>query len=245
MNIKTILVTVVIILVAGVVIYGITNNKSTIPVTDQFAEYFEERLITLGIEDIGRPIEGFDADILLRAFPGLLGRDFNNVETFEGRYSAEGDIIVFVRNQTQPISSAERTVSTQGYGTLLSNVSARLGITASTITYIDTIVSRINTSDTIEANLNQSGNAMGVQITPLEVLEDSRCPSDVVCIQAGTVRVRARLENSLGNSEQIFALNTPITTETETITLVHVNPESISTHTISPSEYRFSFEVKE
>jgi hypothetical protein len=40
------------------------------PEVDVSAKYFQERLIVLGVEDIGQPIEGFDAELLTAAFPG-------------------------------------------------------------------------------------------------------------------------------------------------------------------------------
>ncbi len=80
-------------------------------------------------------------------------------------------------------------------------------------------------------------------ISPILVLEDSRCPTDVQCIQAGTVRVRTQLQTGQGSAEQIFALNKPITTEAEIITLIEVTPTKNSKVTISPSDYVFTFKV--
>ena len=93
----------------------------------------------------------------------------------------------------------------------------------------------------LTARIHQGVSGLGIRITPLEVLEDSRCPVDVYCIQAGTVRLRATLQNSLGTSEQIFKLNTPLVTETETIVLTKVLPERHSGSQISPSDYEFIF----
>jgi hypothetical protein len=95
----------------------------------------------------------------------------------------------------------------------------------------------------IEAGLNQRATAGGVTITPRSVVEDSRCPEDVQCIQAGTVRVRAMLKSGLGLGVQEFTLNIPVTTEAETVTLVEVLPKKISTNGIQPSEYMFVFMV--
>jgi hypothetical protein len=91
--------------------------------------------------------------------------------------------------------------------------------------------------------IDQSVSGLDVKITPLQVLEDSRCPHDVQCIQAGTVRVRVQLTSGLGTSMQTFTLNQPITTEAETITLVSVDPQKESTVTITPKDYRFVFKI--
>ncbi len=109
-----------------------------------------------------------------------------------------------------------------------------------------TIPSQLNENGLLELNLGETGRALGVKITPKEVIEDSRCPLDVFCIQAGTVRVRAMLESGLGSGpvEQIFQLGMPITTEVEQITLVATEPTTRAGVKIEPAEYLFFFEVK-
>lgn len=96
----------------------------------------------------------------------------------------------------------------------------------------------------LQTRIDQGATGLDVKVVPLQVMEDSRCPTDVQCIQAGTVRVRALLTSGLGTAAQIFALNTPITTEAEIITLVDVTPVKVSTQSISSSEYRFTFKVE-
>jgi hypothetical protein len=97
----------------------------------------------------------------------------------------------------------------------------------------------------IEAMIDQEASTLGVKIVPLEVLEDSRCPIDVECIQAGTVRVRTLLTSGLGTAQQIFELGQAITTEAEMVTLIGVSPQPNSTEpAIEPDDYRFTFEVE-
>lgn len=96
----------------------------------------------------------------------------------------------------------------------------------------------------VVVKLNEVGSFLSVSVTPLEILEDSRCPSDVVCIQAGTVRLKALLSSGLGSGEQIFILNQPITTEAEEVTLVEVLPTPISTEEREPSSYEFHFKIE-
>ena len=102
-----------------------------------------------------------------------------------------------------------------------------------------------STPVSLEARLGQTVTALDVAITPLEVLEDSRCPSDVVCIQAGTVRIRARLASGLGEGTQEFKLGQPITTEAEEVTLVEVTPYPRASAPTKPADYLFRFEVAE
>ena len=96
---------------------------------------------------------------------------------------------------------------------------------------------------TLDAGLNEEVGGLGVSIIPLEVLEDSRCPADVVCIWMGQVRLKAMLSSGLGEAEQIFISGQTITTETEEITLSQVIPIPRSSQEIKPDDYRFRFLV--
>lgn len=93
----------------------------------------------------------------------------------------------------------------------------------------------------LEATIGQKVTGQGVSIVPTEVLEDSRCPIDVVCIQAGTVRIKALLVSGLGEANQEFKLGVPVTTEAETVTLTNVSPVPKSTVQIQNSDYLFTF----
>ena len=101
----------------------------------------------------------------------------------------------------------------------------------------------LNLPISLEAHIGQEVSSLGVRIVPTVVLEDSRCPIDVTCIQAGTVRVRARLISSLGESTQEFKLNQSTTTEAEKVTLTEVLPYPKAGVKIKKSDYLFTFEV--
>ena len=90
-----------------------------------------------------------------------------------------------------------------------------------------------STSDTFKIKIGQTMTSLGVKITPLLIVEDSRCPSDVQCIQSG-----------LGTATQIFKLNEPITTEAESVELIGVSPDKVSTVQVQPGDYEFVFEIK-
>ena len=89
--------------------------------------------------------------------------------------------------------------------------------------------------------LGETGTSHGWTITPTALEEDSRCPIDVQCIQAGTVRVSVRVGSS--TSESIVGLTTPVAIEGGQITLVKVTPDKNSKNPTKPAEYRFSFLV--
>ena len=99
-------------------------------------------------------------------------------------------------------------------------------------------------SISLETQIGFSVSAFGVTILPLQIIEDSRCPIDVTCIQTGTVRVRAQVVSGAGESDTIFRLGYPVTTEAEQVELVYVQPEPHSSHPlIAPSEYRLWFKI--
>lgn len=205
--------------------------------------YFEEQLTTRGVADIGQPIEGFDANLLILAFPGLVPTDFSGVQTLEGHYEISDGELAFVRREGAMVSSAERMLVAEGYALLLANLSQRLRMPVATEAEVDALIDAIDTSEHLTTRIDEGGSALGVKVIPHEVLEDSRCPANANCVQAGTVRVRATLESGLGTADQEFELNVPITTEAEEVTLVQVTPESIEGETIADAAYEFRFRV--
>lgn len=85
---------------------------------------------------------------------------------------------------------------------------------------------------------------LGIRIEPLKVIEDSRCPVDVQCIQAGRVRLEAQIVDGMGTSTETFIVGTPITLEAASVTLVSVAPARYSQTNLKPSDYIFTFEIR-
>jgi hypothetical protein len=96
----------------------------------------------------------------------------------------------------------------------------------------------------VAAGIEGSAKALGVTVTPHEVVEDSRCPVDVNCIWAGTVKVRATLSSDYGTVDQVFELGTPVTTTAQSVTLERVAPDKHQGTTLSPGDYVFYFVMK-
>jgi hypothetical protein len=95
----------------------------------------------------------------------------------------------------------------------------------------------------LQTALTQGTEAFDVSVVPLEVVEDSRCPIDVVCIQAGTVRLLARVTTSFGEKTLIFTLGRPEVVDDSAIELTLVLPTTRSTAPIEKADYRFTFKV--
>ena len=100
------------------------------------------------------------------------------------------------------------------------------------------------TSTMIRTTMGQVMTGLNVSITPREIVSDSRCPSDVQCIWAGTVEVRAAAATKVSHGEHVWKLGEPRVFGDFLITLVEVTPAPKAGEEIADSSYRFVFEVK-
>lgn len=89
----------------------------------------------------------------------------------------------------------------------------------------------------------QAFSKLGVTITPLEVMQDSRCPRGAECVWAGTVELKARLDSARESKEEVLKLGTPVAFDGKQVELTGVAPVKELDKTISPDEYRFTFSV--
>lgn len=77
-------------------------------------------------------------------------------------------------------------------------------------------------------------------VTPLGIEEDSRCPVDVQCIQAGTVRLSVKIDRAGEVGTSVLTLNSPIHVKDEDwLELAAVCPITKSTVSIPSTAYRF------
>lgn len=96
------------------------------------------------------------------------------------------------------------------------------------------------------AGIGGTARVGGVAITPLAVIEDSRCPSDVTCVWAGRVLIRARIEARGSASEADMELGKPIAASAAgRIVLAAVSPDKTSSAAIEADDYRFTFDRAE
>jgi hypothetical protein len=90
--------------------------------------------------------------------------------------------------------------------------------------------------------VGQEARISGSDITLVidSVANESRCPSDVTCIQAGDADVRLRVRDGQESSHTIHALKEPRSASFNgyTITLVELSPTPRSTVRIQQRDYR-------
>jgi hypothetical protein len=92
------------------------------------------------------------------------------------------------------------------------------------------------TTITYTPRLNEIFDINGVQMNVWAVTEDSRCPSDVTCIQAG----RATIGLNIGSVTAELEIGQTIEVGGFSITLVDVLPYPISTYKTQDNEYLFT-----
>ena len=80
----------------------------------------------------------------------------------------------------------------------------------------------------------------GLDISPVRIVEDSRCPTGVQCIQAGTVRLLVRIEDRSGTREATLTLGKPVAlAQGGWIDLAAVCPYPRHPNRIAPETYLF------
>jgi len=88
------------------------------------------------------------------------------------------------------------------------------------------------------ARIDETVGAGPVQVTPVKLVEDSRCPAGVQCISAGRVRLAVRIN---GGDPVELTQGQSLATGAGTLTLVETYPERRTDWTLYPDEYRFGF----
>jgi len=93
--------------------------------------------------------------------------------------------------------------------------------------------------------------SQSVEITFIEVLEDSRCPVDAVCIWAG--RVKVLLEIGYGTEIQQYTLTLGQLLEGDIdsiavgeymITLIRVDPYPLVSQPVDPADYQITLNIQ-
>lgn len=96
--------------------------------------------------------------------------------------------------------------------------------------------------DTVSAGLGGHARFVGLDVDPLRIEEDSRCPTGVQCIQAGTVRLLVRIEDRSGEREATLILGKPVALAAGGwLGLAAVCPYPRQPGKIARSDYRFTF----
>ncbi|WEK47172.1 MAG: hypothetical protein P0Y56_02500 [Candidatus Andeanibacterium colombiense] len=91
------------------------------------------------------------------------------------------------------------------------------------------------------ASLHQHIYVDGLRVTPLAVLEDSRCPMNARCVWAGRTRLSVRIDLGSRSETREIASDQPIQVADGTLSLVEVQPDKMAGEQAKPKKYRFGF----
>ena len=95
------------------------------------------------------------------------------------------------------------------------------------------------------AGIGQWANVDGLRVRPLAIIEDSRCPKNVVCVWAGRLRLRAAISGVRG--DVVLTLREPHRVPGRgTLTLVSVAPDRWRSEPPpgTDSTWRFGFRLE-
>ncbi|MFA5999942.1 MAG: hypothetical protein WC783_03110 [Candidatus Paceibacterota bacterium] len=94
-----------------------------------------------------------------------------------------------------------------------------------------------------EVKVGQTMFINGVKITLNKIVGDSRCPIDVVCIQAGNIVANVTLQSNTDKETRDITSNKKIPFDSFQISIEQVLPQPKSTETIKPQDYIITFKV--
>lgn len=96
-----------------------------------------------------------------------------------------------------------------------------------------------------EVSIGQSVFINGVRITLNKIVQDSRCPADVQCIQAGSVTVNVTLQSDTDKeTTDISSVANPIAFDSYKISVKNVSPSRIAGSILEPGKYAVVFNVQ-
>ena len=90
--------------------------------------------------------------------------------------------------------------------------------------------------------LGQVGLVDGLRIRPLQVVEDSRCPINAICVWAGRLVVRTEIRGGNWRETRDLELRKPQPIADGQLTLVEVAPGKMADQPTDPRDYRFTFQ---
>ena len=91
------------------------------------------------------------------------------------------------------------------------------------------------------AALGQAAIVDGLRVTPLSVVEDSRCPINVMCVWAGRIVARTEIRGGDWREVRDLELAKPQPIADGRVTLVAAQPSKMAGAQTDPRAYRFTF----
>jgi len=90
----------------------------------------------------------------------------------------------------------------------------------------------------------QAAYVKGLNVRPIKIIEDSRCPINAVCVWAGRVVVRSDVRGGSWHKILDLELGKPQQIADGALTLVSVQPSKLAGAETDPRAYRFTFDFQ-
>jgi hypothetical protein len=94
------------------------------------------------------------------------------------------------------------------------------------------------------AALGEVAYSNGLKVRPLQVLEDSRCPINAVCVWAGRLIVRSEVIGGNWRQMRDIEMGQAQQIADGALTLVSIQPSKQAGAEIDPRAYRFTFDFQ-
>lgn len=94
---------------------------------------------------------------------------------------------------------------------------------------------------TPRAKIGQAVAIGGFDLTPVQVLEDSRCATGVQCVWQGQLRLRVRIDFAASVETRELTLGEALPVGSGMLTLAEAEPYPEAEQPIYPEDYRFGF----
>ena len=91
------------------------------------------------------------------------------------------------------------------------------------------------------AGFGQTARAGPLLVTPIALVEDSRCPMNARCIWAGRLTVRAEVRAGRTMDVRNVTLGVGQQIADGTLTLTGAQPDKLAGQPTNPADYRFTF----
>ena len=120
-------------------------------------------------------------------------------------------------------------------------IKAIIPLSATVLLLAGCVTTRVNEDGSVDARLGQTVEVGGPRVTPLAVLEDSRCPMEARCVWVGRVRLSVRVTTGNGSAVREIASDKPLQVADGRLELSNVMPPRSTQRAVRPTDYRFSF----
>lgn len=110
---------------------------------------------------------------------------------------------------------------------------------------VDNISLPVHTEELTNVQIGKTsqGNT-DVSITPLQIIEDSRCPLGVQCVWAGRIVLKVRVAEGNAGKEYNFTEGERVITDFGEITMTKVVPVPVHNKQLKPEDYQMTFYIE-